>query len=213
MGETTLVSVDSMGNAGNGLFSMGSGISANGRFVAFRSDADNLVPGDTNDNDDVFVHDTQTGETARVSVDSMGNESNRGSSLPDLSADGRFVAFTSEATNLVRGDTNETNDVFVHDRETGETTRVSVDSMGNQADNFDFSNSIFSSPFSFTSSQSISADGRFVTFQSNASDLVQGDTNGASDVFVHDRETGETTRVSVDSMGDQVSADSFVASI
>jgi hypothetical protein len=115
-GETTRVSVDSAGNEGNN-FSIGSSISANGRFVAFGSFASNLVPGGTNV-ENGFVHDRKTGITTLVSVDSAGNEGNDASFGGSISANGRFVAFGSFASNLVPGDTNEIDDVFVHDRKT-----------------------------------------------------------------------------------------------
>ncbi len=114
LGTTTRVSVDSAGNEGNGR-SSASSISANGRFVAFSSDASNLVPGDTNRVEDVFVHDRKTGITTRVSVDSAGNEGNDGSFARSISANGRFVAFGAFASNLVPGDTNEVEDIFVHE--------------------------------------------------------------------------------------------------
>ncbi len=158
-GTTTRVSVDSAGHEATGLYpaSGDPAISADGRFVAFDSNATNLVAGDTNSAYDIFVHDRQTGTTTRVSVDSAGNQANGYD--PSLSADGRFVAFTSGASNLVAGDTNGASDVFVHDRQTGTTTRVSVDSAGWQA-------------YSFSHLPSISADGRFVAFASNATNLV-----------------------------------------
>ncbi len=88
-------------------------ISADGRFVAFSSFATNLVPGDTNEGYDAFVHDRETGETRRVSVSSSGVEGNRPSHLGAISADGRFVAFDSRATSLISGDTNRRSDIFV----------------------------------------------------------------------------------------------------
>jgi len=204
-GTTTRVSVTSTGAQGNGpsgRFDSPS-LSADGRFVAFTSAASNLVPGDTNGESDVFVHDRQTGTTTRVSVASngtQGNDDSGGSGGSSLSADGRFVAFTSIATNLVPGDTNDEYDVFVHDRQTGATTRVSVASDGTQG------NGISDSP-------SLSADGRFVAFRSNATNLVPGDTNKANDIFVHDRQTGVTTRESVDSAGRQRSGACCVPSL
>src|SRR5207247_9811592 len=107
-------------------------LSAHALFVAFQSNATNLVPGDSNGQQHVYVHDRQTGTVERVSVDSAGNQGDGSSFSPWLSADGRFVAFVSYATNLVPGDTNGALDVFVHDRQTGTTERVSVDSAGNQ---------------------------------------------------------------------------------
>jgi Tol biopolymer transport system component len=175
-------------------------ISADGRYVAFHSDASNLVPGDTNGTWDIFVHDRLTGQTTRVSVASDGTQGNNGSGDPSISADGRYVAFTSEASNLVPGDTNGTWDIFVHDRVTGQTTRVSVASDGSEG---------YGSSFS----SSISADGRYVAFSSWASNLVPGDTNGWADVFVHDRVTGQTTRVSVASDGTEGNHVSLLPSI
>jgi Tol biopolymer transport system component len=183
------VSADSTGLEGNGP-SAAPSISKNGRYVAFSSRATNLVPGDTNCVGDVFVHDKKTGMTTRVSVDATGGEANGESFQPSISADGRFVAFTSAASNLVPGDTNSVNDIFVHDRKTGTTTRVSVDSMGAQADRF-------------SATPVMSGDGRFVAFQSNASNLVPGDTFGFFDIFMHELSSASTIRVSVDSAGAQ----------
>jgi Tol biopolymer transport system component len=193
-GQTTRVSVASDGAQGNGP-SWGPSISGDGRFVAFESRASNLVPGDTNDTTDVFVHDRLTGQTMRVSVASDGREGNSYSWLARISADGRFVVFTSDASNLVPGDTNGTWDVFVHDRQTGQTTMVSVAPDGTPGNGRSIG-------------VSISGDGRFVAFMSEASNLVAGDTNGTWDVFVRDRLTGQTTRVSVASDGTQGNASS-----
>jgi Tol biopolymer transport system component len=181
------VSVDSSGNEGNG-GSLLPAISADGRFVVFQSDATNLVPADTNGVSDVFVYDRQTRTTERVSVDSAETQANSFSYFPALSADGRFVAFASYATNLVAGDTNEGWDVFVHDRQARSTERVSMDSAGNQGNGW-------------SQNPAISADGRFVAFNSSSTNLVPADTNGVYDTFVHDRQTGTTERVSVDSAG------------
>ncbi len=159
-------------------------ISADGRFVAFESFASNLVPGDSNGRQDIFVHDRTTRETTRVSVSSAGVQSNGNSFRPAISSDGRFVVFDSDASNLVPGDSNGRFDIFVHDRTTGDTTRVSVSSAGIQGN----SDSLDSA---------ISADGQIVAFASNATNLVPGDTNRQRDIFVHDRTTGQTRRVSV----------------
>src|SRR5207247_2672904 len=113
-------------------FAVRAALSAYRPFVAFVSLATNLVASDTNGATDVCGHDRQTGTTERVSVASDGSEGNAASAGATLSADGRFVAFHSAATNLVAGDTNGTNDVFVHDRQTGTTERVSVASDGAQ---------------------------------------------------------------------------------
>jgi Tol biopolymer transport system component len=184
LGQTTeRVSVDSSGGEGNGGSERAS-ISANGRYVAYSSEASNLVLGDTNGYGDIFVLNRQTGMTNRVSVDSSGAEAHAWSFDPSISSDGRFVAFTSGAYNLVPGDTNNSSDIFVHDRQTGVTERVSVDSSGMEGS-------------SSSSDASISADGRFVAFSSYSSNLVPGDTNKKQDVFVHDRQTLVTRRVSV----------------
>src|SRR5438445_9017048 len=121
--------------------------------------------------------------TVRVSVASGGTEGDDASLGSALSADGRFVAFDSAATDLVAGDTNGVSDVFVHDRQTGTTERVSVASGGAQGNGN--SGGFFAFP-------ALSAAGRFVAFQSAATNLVAGDTNGTTDVFVHDRQTGAT---------------------
>jgi Tol biopolymer transport system component len=194
----TRVSVDSAGNQANE-DSFSPSISTDGRFVAFESLATNLVPGDTNDNPDIFVRDTLTNTTTRVSLDSAGNQADtelyKGSGFPSISADGRFVAFYSASADFVPGDTNATYDIFVRDTLTNTTTRVSVDSAGNQGNN----NSVDQFTPSGSSSPSISADGRFVAFQSYSSNLVPGDTNDKPDIFVRDTLTNTTTRVSLDS--------------
>jgi Tol biopolymer transport system component len=128
--------------------------------------------------------------TTREHAASNGSQGNSGAAAGRLSADGRFVAFRSPSSNLVPGDTNGVADVFVRDRQTGQTTRVSVDSSGVQGNNF-------------CGVCDISADGRYVVFESYASNLVAGDTNGQTDVFCHDRQTGQTTRVSLAAAGQQ----------
>src|SRR5438132_1108786 len=204
---TVRVSVASDGTEGNDV-SLGSALSADGRFVAFDSAATDLVAGDTNGVSDVFVHDRQTGTTERVSVASDGAQGNGRSGLvtfafpPALSADGRFVAFVSAAANLVASDTNGATDVFVHDRQTGTTERVSVASDGTESNAANVGPSL-SADGRFVAAPALSADGRFVAFDSDAANLVAGDTNGATDVFVHDRQTGTTERVSVASGGSQ----------
>src|SRR5262249_363073 len=145
-------------------------VSGDGRFVAFHSNATNLVAGDTNSLMDVFVHDLQTGATERVSVSSGGAQGTIGSYYPSVSGDGRYVAFISDAPNLVPNDVNGTRDVFVRDRLAGTTERVSLASNGTP------SNSDCAPP-------AISPDGRYVVFGSFASNLVPGDTNVAFDVF------------------------------
>ncbi len=192
---TDRASVDSLGAEADAA-SFESSVSDDGVVVAFRSTATNLVVNDTNAADDIFVHDRQTGATERVSVDSSGTEGNGFSYEPAVSSDGRFVVFRSLATNLVAGDINGAGDIFVHDRQTGATERVSVDSSGTEANNASFD-------------PSVSSDGRFVAFRSLATNLVAGDTNGAGDVFVHDRQPGTTERVSVSSSGVQANGSSY----
>src|SRR4028118_1621364 len=128
---TTAVSFDPAGYLGNS-GSYNPSISADGRFVAFSSLASNIVPGDTNNSYDIFVRDTLTNTTTRLSVDSAGNQADRNSDGASISADGRFVAFTSLASNIVPGDTNNSFDIFVRDRLTNPPPRLSVDSAGNQ---------------------------------------------------------------------------------
>jgi Tol biopolymer transport system component len=199
-GMTTLVSIASTGEQVMGAGSQQPAVSADGRFVTFITDASNVVSGDTNFAFDVFLRDRLTGETTRVSVSSTGAEGDSNSDAASISADGRFVALTSAATNLVPGDTNHASDVLVRDRLTGVTERVSVSSAGDQGDG----------P---SGSPSISADGRFVTFASNATNLVPGDTNFTLDIFLRDRLTASTTRVSVSSLGEQANRFSELAVI
>ena len=189
--KTSRVSVRSDGVEAEGGVSIEPSISGNGRFVAFVSEANNLVGNDDNFSFDVFVHDRETKKTKRVSVSSSGDQGDDDSSRPSISGNGRFVAFMSDADTLINGENNSELDVFVHNRETKRTTRVSVRSNGAVANG---GNSL---------SPSISANGRYVAFHSEAVNLVTGDDNGYADVFVHDRETKKTTRVSLRSNGDQ----------
>jgi Tol biopolymer transport system component len=197
-GTTSRISVSTGGAQAQGGSTAG-GMSANGRYIVFESDAPNLVPGDSNQVPDVFLHDMASGVTTRVSVGSAGRQANGASLQPAISADGRYVAFLSIGSNLVRGDTNGLSDVFVRDLATSRTTRVSVNSRGVQARcNADYCES---------TEPVLSAHGRYVAFESSATNLVRGDTNGLGDVFVRDRRTGRTTRVSVDSHGRQGGGD------
>jgi Tol biopolymer transport system component len=188
-GHLSIASVSSLGLLGDKQ-SVGAALSADGRYVAFRSRSATLTIGDINGVDDIFVHDNQTGSTTRVNVSSSGQQTSGIVGFPPaISADGRYVAFDSDAPGLVATDANGA-DIFVHDRQTGETSLMSISSTGEQA------NGDCHAP-------AISADGRYVAFMSEAADLVDGDTNGAIDVFRHDRETGQTIRVSVLSGGAQ----------
>lgn len=205
--QTSRISVASNRIQSNGESgTRGISVSADGRYIAFSSTASNLVSGDTNNFctakdgttgancDDIFVHDTQAGQTVRVSVNSNGIEGTNSSYMPSISADGRYIAFASNANNLVLNDTNNRWDIFVHDRQTGQTIRVSLASDGTQANN---------NSGGYLYDLDISSDGRYVAFASYASNLVSGDTNGAMDIFVHDRQTGQTTRISIASDGTQ----------
>jgi Tol biopolymer transport system component len=186
-GTMTRISVADDGSEANGK-SGGAAISADGQIVAFWSDASNLVPDDTYGKRDVFVRDRLARTTTRVNVSSTGLQANAPSRQPALSDDGAVVAFRSDASNLIAQDTNGTGDIFVHDRRTGETTRVSLTSRGGQ-------------PNGRSRDPGLNANGRFVAFRSEASNLVPHDRNGAGDIFVHDRKSGATTRASVDSRG------------
>ncbi len=198
-GDTTRVSLATDGTEADA-HSDNPDISADGRFVAFASTATNLVSGDTNGSEDIFVHDRQTGETTRVSIATGGAEGNAGSTRPAISGDGRYVVFESLATTLILTDTNAVSDVFVHDRETGITERVSVASNGDEGNDM-------------SGYPAISANGRYVAFWSRANNLVSGDTNGKGDVFVHDRQTGVTERVSLASNGTQGDDDATTSAI
>lgn len=179
-------------------------ISADGRYIAFQSTYSTLVSNDTNDTWDIFVRDQRTGRVRRASVASSGAQANRASFTTALSTDGRYVAFTSTADNLVPGDTNVVPDVFLHDLRTARTTRVSVGSKGEQA------NAMRPRAFPEAGSHlvSMSSNGRYVVFRSAATNLVAGDTNNGADFFLRDVVRGKTMRVSVSSTEAQADADS-----
>ncbi len=199
--ELRRVSVASDGTQGLGESNSPS-ISPDGRFIAFSSEAANLVQDDTNGVRDIFIHDSESGQTRRVSIASDGTEANGDSEWTAISANGDFVAFWSDADNLVASDLNGVSDLFVHELAIGETTRVNVASDGTEAND-----SRILTCASFVTGLcrfEISADGRFVIFASPATNLVAGDTNGIQDIFLHDRLTSETTRVSESAGGAQV---------
>jgi Tol biopolymer transport system component len=173
-GTTELVSVGIGGKPADERSSTAS-ISADGRFVAFASLASNLVPGDTNGQWDCFVRDRLVGTTELVSITAVGAPANEGSFSPAISADGRFIAFLSRASNLVPGDANRLDDIFLRDRQTRKTELVTV-GLGDQPAN------------GWSLPPSISADGRFIAFSSAADNLVPGDTNRSPEVFVAERE-------------------------
>jgi Tol biopolymer transport system component len=166
-----------------------SAISQDGRYVVWHSFSADLVPGDDGLSFDVFVRDVRTGQTTRVSLDTSGGNPNASSVFGVISADGRYVAFASFATDIVtKADTNGGSDVFLRDRQTNTTTALSVTPTGSIANGG-------------SGAPSLTPDGRFVAFESNASNLVAGDGNGTTDVFVRDLQTKKTTRVSVDATG------------
>jgi LPXTG-site transpeptidase (sortase) family protein len=186
--DTTIrVSVDNDGHQANGN-SYNADISDDGDSVVFESEATNLVENDTNDSLDVFLHSGNT--TYRVSVDGNGNEVNGASYNARISSDGRYVVFSSEATNLVSGDLNGVADIFEYDTQEGTTTRVSVSSETDEANG----------PSGYPD---VSSDGRYIVFQSDATNLVHNDTNTRRDIFMHDMTTGMTTRVSMGTGGIQ----------
>jgi Tol biopolymer transport system component len=192
-GRTTRVSVDSAGRQAAGSSDLPA-LSYDGRYVAFESWAPNLVPGDTNGFLDVFIHDVKSGITRRVSVAAGGRQADQGGGRPLLSESGRFVAFTSTATNLVPGAQHFYQDAYLRDLVTGTVRRISTARNGSLADGM-------------STAFGISDDGRRVVFESSAPDIVAGDTNDQFDVFVHDDRTRRSTRVSVGPKGRQ--ADSY----
>jgi len=194
---TECVSVDSNGNDRGG---KQPSISADGRYVAFVSDSTNLAGGDTNNASDIFVRDRTRQTTEPASKDSNGNQGNADSEWPSISADGRYVAFESDAANLDGRDMNVASDIFVYDRISHITELVSKDSNGNQGNNA-------------SRRPSISASGRYVAFESDATNLAGSDMNNASDIFIHDRISHITAPVSKDSNGNLGNADSERPSI
>lgn len=190
-------------------------ISADGlKYVAFYSYASNLVAGDIKWNTDIFLRDVQNGTTLRVSKGYNGSQADSDSWSPSISDNNRYVAFRSYASSLVPNDTNAAVDVFVYDIQTGTTERVNVGTGGAQSagDATPFDNPDGSTMDGWYP-PAMSADGRYVAFSSNAPDLVPNDNNGVWDVFVHDRQTGITERVSVNANGVGTSRDSEGAAI
>jgi Tol biopolymer transport system component len=223
---TIRLSTDSTGQQANSASGANS-VSADGRYVVFTSRATNLVPGDT-DPSGVFIKDAHTGTVTRVNKNAYGEPSNQPAFDPVMSADGRYVAFRSNADNLIAGDTPNSTDIFVKDVLTGTITRVSEAADGGvpigygpfspsisvdgryvsfQAGGDIFVRDTHAGTLTRVSTGShqsaLSADGRYVAFESAADNLVPGDTNGRRDVFVKDTHTGSTTRVSVSSTGTQ----------
>ncbi|MCC7011901.1 MAG: hypothetical protein IT454_04990 [Planctomycetes bacterium] len=208
LGTTERVSVTSSGGQAIGdssaRGSYGTALNADGRYVAFYSYSPNLVSGDTGGFCDVFVHDCATGATERVSVSTSNGSPNNASQYPSISSDGRYVVFQSGATNLVSGDKNNNVDVFLRDRSTNVTKRVSVSTAGKDA------NGLSSLGLGNTA---VSADGRYVVFHSSATNLVSGDTNGQYDVFLRDLVANTTQRISLTSTAAQTNGWNGQASI
>jgi len=202
LGTTRRVSVHSNGNEGTGGFSGWGALSADGRLIAFQSQAVDLVANDTNGFTDIFVHDSAVGTTDRVSIGMGGEQSNGHSVTPSISADGRYIVFTSYASNLAWNDPNSVPDVFRYDRQTGATELVSVRIGGHSG---------VGESFSYVSA--VSADGNLVVFSSNANDLVVGDGNGQADSFIRNMQAGLTLLMSVSSAGIQANGSSSVATI
>jgi len=195
-GTTTLVSGGPDGQPANDWAEYVAAISGTGRYVAFTSYASNLVPGDTNNERDVFVYDRETGVTARANRPATGDELPDGSN-PSISTDGTRVTWESYAP-YVPADTNGTGDVYVRDLIADTTTLVTADRQGTDAGD------------SYSSSGRLAAGGRYVAFYSSAADLVARDVNGhLSDVFVRDLKTGRTTAVSTTPAGPTANSDSF----
>ncbi len=164
-------------------------LSRDGLLLAFATAAEGLVTGDDNQASDIFVYNGQTGQVNLVSVNGSGKPANGASVTPALAGEGRYLAFASQASDLVLGDSNQRWDIFVRDLVSGETSRVSVASDGSQANGDSFN-------------PAISGDGRYVVFESDATNLVADDTNSRRDIFLHDRSDGSTVRISAaDSQG------------
>lgn len=199
---TEIVSIAPDGSNGNGESSSPE-ISTSGRYVAFVSAANNLVAGDTNGFEDVFVRDLQTGTTVRASLADDESQGDNSSFAPAISADGRYVAFASAASNLVAGDSSGREDVFIRDLQAGTTQRVSVSASNGDLD-------------TFAIDPTISGDGRYISFMTASANVLPAgqDTNGVTDVFVRDMQNSTTVRASVaddESEGDFGSSDGEIA--
>jgi len=200
-GSLTRISTTSRGKQGvadGQTLTISPSISADGTRVAFESDAKNLVGNDINNSPDIFVRNTVTGAIIRASTSAANVQGNGESFSASISSDGRYVAFASWANNLVANDANNTTDIFVKDTLTGAVKLVSSTSSGGQSD---------AGPNGWgeaNSAPTISADGGHVLFISTATNLVEGDNNNATDVFVKDLATSELTCVSTDIHGNVV---------
>ena len=214
----TTVPIDNTGVQGDG-DSLDPSVSRNGRFVVYTSRATNLVAGDTNNFADIFVFDRVAGQNVRVSVDNNGAQGNGDSEFASISATGRYVVFTSRATNLVVGqvDNNAATDVFLHDRDVNgsgvfdtpgniSTTRISVSSAGAQGNG--------DSNLSILPVLSVSDDGKIVVYETVATNFDSfGDTNGDIDVYFYNTVTKTTSRLSVSGSGAEANNQSVEAVI
>lgn len=195
-GTTTLVSKGIGATVANAP-SRHARISADGTKIVFASFADNLVVGDTNGLADIFLYDIATDSIQRVNMVGA-TQANGPSSYPSLSADGNHITYTSYASNLVAGDTNGEEDLFWYDVVNDVTERVNVDSVGTEAT---YAGNWWSARSRWAV---MSDDGQKVFFQSAASNLVAGDSNGVTDIFMRDMQAGTTTRISEEPGGGEL---------
>lgn len=177
------ISVSNTGELANA-HSDSAAASSDGEWIAFSSFANNIVPNDTDNFADVFLYNRTTRSVESISIAANGVQGNNDSEEPRISSDGRFVAFVSDASNLVANDRNGLGDAFLYDRVTRSIQRVNVSNSGAESNGFTFP-------------PAISGDGRYVAFQSLASNLAVSDTNRNSDLFVYDRTTKTTERLSI----------------
>jgi Tol biopolymer transport system component len=200
LGTTTLVSQSSTSVQGNGNSSRPS-ISGDGNSIAFSSDATNLVPGDSNANQDVFLRNQNAGTTVRVSVSSAGAQGNSGTYNSSISTGGRYIAMTTSASNLVPGDLNASSDIILRDRKTDKTKLVSLSNSGAQGNSG-----------SFLVDPAITPNGQYITFTSVATNLVGGGTSNEQ-VFVRDMVNLKTKLISQSTAGVEGNSSSFDSSI
>nr|WP_319374457.1 Ig-like domain-containing protein [uncultured Methanobacterium sp.] len=193
---TELISIPTNESQSTNGYSYEPSISADGRYIAFSSYANNLIDNNTNYYSDIFVRDRLLNTTERISISSTGEEGNGDSYESFISSDGRYVTFTSYASNLVSNDVNGFRDVFIRDRLLNVTQRLSVSSTG-EAGNGDSYGS------------SISSDGCYVAFYSYASNLVENDTNGFCDIFVYNRNSKTIKLISIPFNGEEANSDSY----
>ncbi len=190
---TELVTIANSGTQANG-FSLFSVISDDGNYIAYESTADNLVAGDTNGLGDIFLFDRLNQTTERINVAANGTQANGVTTLGSISDDGNYITFTSDADNLVANDTNGKSDIFVYDRQNKTVELISQAATLGNGD---------------STSGMISGDGSFVVYQSEADNLVAGDTNGKSDIFIYDRLNQTTELVDVAADGTQSNGNSY----